>query len=58
MKEIGAIDRSFSTDNILVVHKDRYNAALNIAYEIALCYDPDLECYKKKKCKRLYMAYF
>ncbi len=37
-------ERSFNIDTILVVHNDRYNAALNIAYEIAQCYDLDLEC--------------
>ena len=37
-------ERSFNIDTILVVHKDRYNAALNIAYEIAQCYKLDFEC--------------
>ena len=32
-------ERNFDIDNIYVVHENRYNIAVNLAYEISLCYD-------------------
>jgi len=37
-------ERSFNIDTVLVVHNERYNAALHIAYEIAQCYGLFFEC--------------
>ena len=35
--------RQFDIDNVFIIHEDHYNAATNLADQLALCYDIDFE---------------
>ena len=49
-------ERNFDIDDIYIVHEDRYNTAVNLAYEISRCYDLDSDITNKDIHENWYIS--